>query len=64
MPTILEIQKEVIETFGFWTEQYKEVVIKHLETMYKEESIKGFRISDIVLNDDTVLIKWSKKFLP
>jgi hypothetical protein len=60
----LEAHKNGMEHFGFWSETYKEVIIKCIETGYKKEIIRLWRVSDFVSNGDNVLVKWSKRKFP
>ncbi len=52
------------EVTGFWTEEYKSIMIKYIESTYKHEIIRDLFISDIVINGDKMLIKWQSRFQP
>ena len=60
----LELHKEKMETLGFWSEEYKSVVISMMETRYKTEVIREWVIVDLIFKDDKALIKWKKRFQP
>jgi len=49
-------------TYEFWSEEYKSILIKNTEFMYKPEIIREWCISDLVINNDKVLFKWSKRY--
>lgn len=53
-----------METLGFWTEEHKSVVIRMLETRYNTEILRELAIIDLVFNEDKVLVKWQKRFVP
>lgn len=59
----LEIHRQIPEQTNFWTEEYRNSIIAHLETRYKPEIIKQWQISDVVINGDKFLIKWSKRII-
>lgn len=60
----LQIHRQMPEQTNFWTEEYRNSIIAFLETRYKPEIIKQWQISDVVINGDKFLIKWSKRILP
>ncbi len=60
----LDSHKEGLEILGFWTEHYRESIIAQIEQGYKTEVIREFGISDIVINEDKILLKWYKRFEP
>jgi len=47
----------------FWDEKYKSTIITMIELSYKPQHIKYWGVSDIVFNDDKVLIKWFKRLI-
>ena len=57
----LEIHQKNMEILGFWDEDYKSSLIKHIESRYNQEIIKEWGISDIMVNGDKVLLKWFKR---
>jgi hypothetical protein len=59
--SFLDLNKESMETTGFWTEEYKTILINNTECMYNTEIIREWGISDIVMNGDKVLLKWYKR---
>ena len=59
----LEGQKKGMES-GFWAEEYREIILHHIESMYKTEVIREWRITDFLINGDKTLIKWAKRFQP
>ena len=60
----IEMHTKGMETLGFWTEEYKSVVIGLMEKQYKTEIIREWTIVDLVLNGDKALVKWKKRFQP
>lgn len=60
----IETHTKRMETLGFWTEEYKSVVIWMMETQYKTEIIREWTIVDLVFNGDKALVKWKKRFKP
>ncbi len=60
----LEVHRQTPEQTNFWTEEFRSSVTAFLETWYKPEIIKQWQISDVVINGDKFLIKWSKRILP
>jgi len=60
----LEIHKESMENLGFWDETYKKTIMHMIETGYKDEVIKEWGISDLIVNGDKILIKWYKRHMP
>jgi hypothetical protein len=62
--SFLDMHKDSMETLGFWSEQYKSVIIKHIENMYKQEVIREWCISDVVFNGEKILLKWNKRYIP
>lgn len=55
--SFLDIHKSSLEISGFWEEEYKAVLIRHTEMMYKTDIIREWGISDIIINGDKVLLK-------
>jgi hypothetical protein len=53
-----------MEHLGFWDEAYKTSIINMIENGYKTEVIKDWCISDLVVNGDKILLKWSKRYRP
>jgi len=69
MPTekvdeFLEVNRQMLNQFEFWSEEYRSSIIAFLETRYRSEIIKKWQISDVVINGDKFLIKWSKRIIP
>lgn len=62
--SFLEIHKDGLEVMGFWTEEYKQSIIKRLESFYATFVIREFGINDMVINGDKILLKWYKRFEP
>lgn len=62
--TLLDVHKDGLETFGFWMEIYKETLIKLVAKMYKDEVLKEYYVSDVLLNGEKVLVKWHKRRSP
>lgn len=60
----LEIHRQTSEQTNFWAEEYRNSIIAHLETWYKPKIVKYWQISDVVINGDKFLIKWSKRIIP
>lgn len=60
----LELHQQTMETLGFWSEEYRSVVIRMMETRYKTETIREWTIIDLVFNGDKALVKWKKRFQP
>jgi len=60
----LEVHRQMPNQMEFWAEEYRSSIIAHIESWYKPEIIKQWCISDIVINGDKFLIKWSKRILP
>lgn len=61
---LLEVHRQNIEIFGFWTEEYLTVIMKSIELRHNTEIIREWSISDFVVNGDKVLVKWVKRFQP
>lgn len=59
--TIFDVHKQNIEHLGFWAEEYKSVLIAQYESRYNNETLKKFTITDIVINGDKVLVKWTPR---
>lgn len=59
----LERHKDGLEVIGFWEENYRSLVNRAIEGMYKDYVTKKWRITDVVFNGDKVLIKWQKHIL-
>jgi hypothetical protein len=49
---------------SFWVEEYRVLVIRSIEAQFKPEIVKYWQISDVVVNGDKFLIKWSKRIIP
>lgn len=62
--TFLEGHQERMGILGFWDETYKSIMITQMEELYKTEVIIDWGISDIVINEDKVLLKWYKRHQP
>lgn len=60
----LDLHRELMETLGFWDEDYKASIIRLLESRYKRDIIREWGISDLVVNGDKVLFKWYKRYQP
>ena len=59
--SFLELTKESMEANGFWKEEFRYSVIKFIESWYKKEVTDHWKITDLIINGDTVLIKWEKR---
>jgi hypothetical protein len=59
--SFIEYHKKSVE-FGFWEEFPKITVIYQLERVYKDEVLRNWFISDLVVNGDKFLLKWDKRF--
>jgi len=59
----LEMHKDAISVLGFWDEEFKVIIMKFIESQYKDHITINWRISDIVINGEKVLIKWTKNLL-
>lgn len=46
----------------FWDEMGKKTIIHIIERGYNADILKIWYISDLVMNGDQVLIKWTKRF--
>lgn len=57
----LERHKDNLQLFGFWNEMYKSTVIAAIEVKFKAEITAEYQITDIVMNGEKVLVKWSKR---
>jgi hypothetical protein len=62
--SFIDLQKDLMEVMGFWTEEYKSVILSSIEGNFKTEVIREFGISDLVVNGDKFLIKWYKRHRP
>jgi len=62
--SFLEVHKEGLEALGFWTEDYRQTILKQIECRYNNETIRNFCVADVVMNGEKVLIKWVKRFIP
>ena len=60
----LDLHRELMETLGFWDEDYKASIIRLLESRYNRDIIREWGISDLVINGDKVLFKWYKRPSP
>lgn len=58
----LEMNQSMMELSGFWSEEYKPTIIHSIEAKYKRDILQKWYISDIVMNGDKVLVKWSKRY--
>jgi hypothetical protein len=57
------IQVNMIENgMPFWYELNKSTVLKMLERSFNNDVTESHFISDLVKSDDSILLKWSKKF--
>jgi hypothetical protein len=61
---LLDSHIEFAEILGFWGEGYISSLKRILESRYKSEVVKRWCISDVVINGDKYLIKWTKRFMP
>lgn len=62
--SFLSLHKEEMELSGFWSEEYKSSVLKNIELRYTTDVIRYWRIADLVVNGDKVLLKMTKRFTP
>ena len=60
----LTLHKRCIETSGLWLEEYKSGLLKNIELRYTTDVIRHWRITDIVINGEKVLLKMVKRFEP
>jgi hypothetical protein len=60
----IETHTNGMETFDFWTEEYRSVVIEMMETLYETELIREWTIVNLGFNGDKALVKWQKRFQP
>lgn len=63
-PDFLKAHQNGMEVLGFWSEEYKSVVIRAIEIQYQPEVLMHWHITDIVPNGDKFLTKWHKRFMP
>jgi len=57
----LKIHQRQAELIGFWSEEYKASIINSIESQYKTEILKEWTITDFVVNENKVLVKWNKR---
>ena len=50
--------------FGVWEEMDKTTMVRIIESTYNEEVIREHQISDLVINNSSVLVKWRKRYKP
>lgn len=60
----LELHKQGMDTLGFWTEEYRSILLRTIENKYKSEIIREWFVSDFIANADKFLIKWVKRHKP
>lgn len=60
----VELHKKTLELFGFWGEEYKPSFMRDIESRYHQNIIKEWGISDIIINNDKILLKWFKRHQP
>lgn len=60
----LKFHQDTLVFTGFWKEEYKSSVIRAIESRYRAQVIREWRISDFVIHADQILCKWGKRFSP
>lgn len=60
----LSVHRQAPEQTEFWSEEFRSSVIAHMESWYKPQILQQWKISDVVINGDKVLIKWVKRIIP
>ena len=61
----INIQKRSIDANGmFWREEFTQSIKKLIENNYSESIIKHYFISDIVINGEKTIVKWTKRYIP
>lgn len=58
----LDIHKESMEHNGFWSESYMATIFRQIENAYKTEIIAEWCVSDMVIHNGKVMLKWAKRF--
>ncbi|MFW5847526.1 MAG: hypothetical protein ACOCVF_01220 [bacterium] len=64
MDDFLKIKQNSMETLGFWTEEFKSVIIHMVERNYTIRIIQTWYIEDLIFNEEKILIKWKKRLEP
>lgn len=60
----LKKRQDAMPILGFWEEISKYKLINSILLRYNTDIIREWLISDIVINDDKVLLKWFKRDMP
>jgi hypothetical protein len=60
----LSVHQQAMGVLGFWTEEYRESILKVIELRYSTDVIREWTIIDFVTNGDKVLVKWAKRLFP
>jgi hypothetical protein len=50
--------------YGFWSDENKTLVMFAIERLYKRDVVREWGITDIVMKDDKVIVRWSKRIKP
>lgn len=61
--SFLKIQQDSMQ-FRFWSEEYKNSILKTIEGRFKTEILREWGISDFIPNGDKILLKWYKRHRP
>ena len=62
--SFLDLKKMSLESMGIWDETYKSMLILLVERGYQSYIVREWQITDIILKDDKVLLKWEKRLFP
>lgn len=60
----LKSHQETSAVLGFWNEEYRSVIIKIIERGFKKDVIQYHQLSDVVIQGDKALLRWSRRVLP
>lgn len=58
--SFLELCQSSME-FGFWRDENKSLAIYAMESLYNKDVIREWCITDMVIKDDKVILRWAKR---
>jgi len=60
----LQITKDAMEHTGFWVDRPRSSVIRAIEMGFVDDVLRSWMITDVVMNQGRVLLKWEKRVIP
>lgn len=61
--SFLELKQQSME-FGFWSDENKSLILYGIESLYNKNVIRDWSVTDMVIKDEKVIMRWTKRYRP